>query len=146
MDYFETAVESETRGIDSPYYTLEDIRRHLKINEGNYEGHQRINELVAKDCMMAICNTSDSNFIVVANALIEDVVYLPGLCSKAHERPDIIVYSDGYKRKVIVTGEVRSSPMLWTERKAIRGAANLLRLLRCSNSSLQTITNLLSPI
>ena len=129
-------MESEKRA----YYTLEDIRRHLKINDDKYEGHERINELVAKDCMTAMCNNNDPNFIVVADALVEDMACLPELCSKAHERPDIIVYSDGCKRKVVVTGEVRSSPMLWTERKAILGAANLLRLLRCSNSSLQTIT------
>ena len=48
---------------------------------------------------------------------MEDI-RLPDLWAKSKERPDIIVYTDGTKTKVVVVAEVRSSSMVYTERKA----------------------------
>jgi hypothetical protein len=52
--------------------------------------------------------------------------------------------------KEIVVGftalaEVRSSPMVFTERKAILGAADMLRLLQCSDPSKLQVTTFALP-
>ena len=61
------------------------------------------------------------------------------------QRPNIIVYEDSKEEKVICTAEVRSSPMVVSERKATIGAAYLLRLLRYTDQDIKTITTFALP-
>ena len=77
-----------------------------------------MNDQVAKACIWAICDSVDTNFVVEANMEMDGMKDLPELSSKSKERPDIVVYADWSKKRIIFTGEVRSSPVLWMERKA----------------------------
>ena len=128
--------DSERRGKEVLCYSLQDIALALKLNPAAlmsklYE--QNINDHVAKECMSAICDSVDANFVVESNMQIEGMGLLSDLCSKSNQRPDIIVYTSASKTKVVMFAEVRSSPMVYMERKATIGAANLLRLLRCTD-------------
>lgn len=55
------------------------------------------------------------------------------------------VYADGSKQNVLLMVEVKSSPMLWTERKAILGVANMVRRLRNTSDSVQKFTSFAFP-
>ena len=46
---------------------------------------------------------------------------------------------------MLLTVEVKSSPMLWTERKAILGAANMVHLLCNISDSVQKFTSFAFP-
>ncbi len=67
------------------------------------------------------------------------------LSVSSKQRCDVVVYTDEKHQKVILTVEVRSSRMLWTERKATYGATDLLRLLRFSQSSINEVTTFCFP-
>jgi hypothetical protein len=102
------------------------------IEELQQKGTTHVNDQVGKACIQALCDTVNTLFVVEADEEIKGVKEFPILSASTRERADIVVYADESKKKVLLTLEIRSSPMLWAERKATLGAANLLRLLRCS--------------
>ena len=65
--------------------------------------------------------------------------YLPSLSSHPISRPDVVVFTS-QKKGVALTAEVQSSPMLFTERKAVLAAADFLRLLRCTSDCTKVTT------
>ena len=107
--------------------------------------YKKVNHQFGKKCMEAIIEKLGLSFYVEANCEVKGMRDLPQLCSNSIERSDIIVYTDSGKKHIVLTGEIKSSPMLWTERKASIGAANLLRLLRSSNSNINSITTFAFP-
>lgn len=85
------------------------------------------------------------SFYVEANREVNKMRDVPQLCSNSVEGSDIILYTNSEKEAIVLTGEIKSSPMLFAERKASIGAANLLRLLCSSNSSIKSITTFRFP-
>ncbi len=68
---------------------------------------------------------------------------LPPFTTNSRQRSDVLVQ---FKGEVGFRAEVRSSPMLFTERKAIIGAADFLRLQRCKgHTEIDTITTFAFP-
>ena len=127
-----------------------DIASYLSIDAEStisdiQQEYRYLNDHFAKRCMEAIIQRERLPFYVEANCEVNKMRDLPELCSSSAERSDIIVYTDSEKKRVVLTGEIKSSTMLMTERKASIGAANLLRLLRSSNSKYQNYNNILFP-
>ena len=69
---------------------------------------------------------------------------LPPLVTSTHERADVLVYNKE-DTKVVLLVEVNSSPMLYTERKAVLGAADMLRLLRHTDKNFSVFTSFVFP-
>jgi len=144
---FEESIDSEKRGReDLQFYSLKDIVHLVNLNPKSLEARlqgqsKQINDKFAGEFMRAVCSRVDPNFYVEVNVEIELLKQLPALSASSKERHDIVVYADGSKWNVLLTVEVRSSPMLWTERKAILGAANMVRLLRNTSDSVQKFTS-----
>lgn len=133
------------------WYSLKDVGSAVDvdvdtlINELKDQGTERLSEKVAEKCIAAICESVDPNAVVVMDSEIAGVRELPYWCVKSIQRPDVIVYTDNTKKKVAVTVEIRSSPMLWTERKAIFGVTTMLRLLRCSDIEVNSFVTFAFP-
>ena len=69
---------------------------------------------------------------------------LPAIVSSTHERAGVLLYSkDG--KKLLTFIEVQSSPMLYTERKTILGAANVIRFLRSTDLDFTEFTAFAFP-
>ena len=147
LPYFEESIDSEKRRReDLQFYSLKDIVHLVNLNPKSLEARlqgqsKQINDKFAGEFKRAVCSTVDPNFYVEVNVEIELLKQLPALSASSKERHDIVVYADGSKRNVLLTVEVRSSPMLWTERKAILGAANMVCLLRNTSDSVQKFTS-----
>ena len=96
--------------------------------------------------MAAICESFDPNFIVEPNRELEGIRRLPDLWAKSKERPDIIVLywwnqnqgCGGGRGQIISYG-------LHGEKSYTFGAANLLRLLRCTDDKVQEIITFYFP-
>lgn len=84
-------------------------------------------------------------FIVEVGTEIKNVSKRPRLVWSSHQKPDVVVYDSLLKEKVVCAFEVHSSPIIFTERKAILGVANLLHLLRCTDINLKKITTFFFP-
>ena len=144
LPYFMDDAKGERRGVDAQHYTLQDMAQALGVGDISskieQKGCKNLNDQVAKACITAICNSVNPNFVVDADMEVFGMKDLPDLCTTPKERQDIVVYADWSKTKIVFTAEVLSSPMLWTERKVIIGAANILRLLRCNQDTIHEIT------
>lgn len=90
------------------------------------EGHRQLNDHIARECIEVICSEINPNLIVKANVEIHNLHLLPTMTSTSRQRPDIVVYMDSTETVVGFRAEVCFSSMLYTERKAILGAADLL--------------------
>ena len=152
IPYFENHFKSAIRGIETPIYSLKEIAAYLHIDAESTisvikQEYNNVNDQFAKRCMEAIIQKARlSSYYVEANCEVTGMRDLPQLCSSSIERPDIIVYTNLSKQQIVLIGEIKSSPyMLYTERKASIGAANLLRLLRSSNYNIKSITTFALP-
>ena len=96
--------------------------------------YKKVNDQFGKRCMEAIIQKAGLSFYVEVNCEVKGMRDLPQLFSNSIETSE-----------VVLTGEIKSSTMLMTERKASIGAANLLRLLRSSNNSIKSITKFCLP-
>ncbi len=105
------------------------------------------NDELGTECIKTILSKSASlkKCYLTTDNEIEHMTKLEPLHTSSKQRCDMVVYADETKRKVILTVEVGSSPMLWTERKAIYGAADLLRFMRFSQSSINEVTTFCFP-
>ena len=69
---------------------------------------------------------------------------LPPLVVSLHERADVLVYNED-SSKLLLLIEVNSSPMIFTERKAVLGAADMIRFLRNSDKRFSEFTSFVFP-
>ena len=148
LRYFAKQWESEEHGVDIPLYSLVDIAESVSVNVKHFREQgkgKHMNDTLAKARFVATCNCVNPNFAVYGDVEIPRCKFLLGLVSSSHERSDIVVYANESQNKVVVTAEVQSSPMVYTERKATIAAANLLRLPCCTNISITTVTTFALP-
>ena len=152
LPYFEDDPGSVRRGEKVDYYSLVDIVAGVGLDYSTLkaklekEGHGQFNDhIIARECIEVICNEINPNLIVKANVEIHNLQLLPTMTSTSRQRPDIVVYMDSTETVVGFRAEVCSSPMLYTERKAILGAADLLRLQRCTDPSKLQVTTFALP-
>ncbi len=94
-------------------------------------------------CVESICNEIKPDWEVVTNIEVPQLNELPHFTANPRQQSDVLVQ---FKGEVGFRAEVRSSPMLFTERKAIIGAADFLRLQRCKgHTEIDTITTFAFP-
>ena len=109
------------------------------------EDRVQLNAHLAKKCVERIIKSSsriDSSWAVKAN--VDLLNSLPPLGSSTKQRSDIIVCNE-HMTKVSFIGEVRSSPRIRTERKAILAGADFLRLLRRRDESRDEVITFAFP-
>ena len=87
---------SDRHGVEVFYYSLAHIACVLGLKPQTlipklHKENVNICDRVAADCMAAICESFDPNFIVEPNRELEGIRRLPDLWAKSKERPDIIV-------------------------------------------------------
>ena len=101
-------------------------------------------EELAKRCMKAIADRCGVKVKTRRNREVKLTSELPPLVISTHERADVLVYNeDGSKVALLI--EVNSSHMLFTERKAVLGAADMIRFLRNSNIMFSGFTSFVFP-
>ena len=70
--YFVDEPGSERRGVDVGYYTLVDIVERMGLNFDALQtkllndGHTPLNDHIARECIEAICNQINPNYVVKA--------------------------------------------------------------------------------
>ena len=96
---------------------------------------------MAESCVKAIAERCGVKVNTRRNREVQLTSKLPPLVTSTHERADVLVYNKE-DTKVVLLVEVNSSPMLYTERKAVLGAADMLRLLRHTDKKLFCIYQL----
>lgn len=155
LPYFEDTPSSARRGIVSTDYSLRRIAEELKVDhvallkkyEG--EGKKQVNDQVAGECVSVICSTIDPNWEVLVNEEVGGLGKLSSISSSPKERSDVSVILCNPRSSTHLVGfraEVCSSPMIWTERKAILGAANHLRYQRMlGHTQIKSITTFAFP-
>ena len=139
-----------TEPFDTPktLYSLDELASHLGI-EGSFDRNlsiQKQNAQLATKCVEAACNKKFyiENDREVTNLEGLKISSLSSLVASSHERADVIVYDEQHK-KLLLLIEVQSSPMVYSERKAVIGAANALRFLRNSDSSFEEFNSFVFP-
>lgn len=119
-------------------YTLEKIVEELNLNlvrlkdEINKEKVLHMSDHVAGKCVESIC--SDPNIKIDIDTEIK------GISQFSPQKADVNVYSDQYRKVLASSYDVQSSPMEFTEKKAVLRAANLIRLLRNSDKDFSQVT------
>ena len=99
---------------------------------------------LAERCMKAIADRCGVKVKTRRNREVKLTSELPPLVISTHERADVLVYNeDGSKVALLI--EVNSSPMLFTERKAVLGAADMIRFLRISSIMFSGFTSFVFP-
>ena len=86
-----------------------------------------MNDAITTACIRCVCMRINPNWVAKANCEVPLLEQLKPMTASVRQRPDTAVYKGD---EVGFTSETCSSPMLWTERKATIGAADLLRLQR----------------
>ena len=140
-----------TEPFDCPIkaYSLDDLGSYLEI-PASFDQALRIekqNEQLAARCVEAACNKMKfyiENDKEVMNLKGLKASSLSSLVASSHERPDVIVYDERHKKLLLVI-EVQSSPMVFSERKAVVGAANALRFLRNSDNTFDEFNAFVFP-
>ncbi len=89
---------------------------------------------ILKDCRFS------KDWDVKGNVEITSLSSMEDFQCSSKERPDIIIYNKNEPEQIALTCEVQSSPMVWTEQKAILGATNLLRNLREISTKINSVT------
>ena len=106
-------------------YTLQDISRALNVDYKGIESELRrkdlkqMNDSVTSKCIEAICSSINPNWIVKTNT---EVQQFTNMHNSLRQRPDTAIFNSS--QDIGFGGETRSSPMLWTERKATLFAAD----------------------
>ena len=145
LKFFRDHSHSEIRGEVQEYYSLKELASAVGVDSDSLaeklqtDQHKQLNDHVAKAFMEALCNSIDPNLTVECNVEVEGMRYLPSLSSHPISRPDVVVFTS-QKKGVALTAEVQSSPLLFTERKAVLAAADFLRLLRCTSDCTKVTT------
>lgn len=99
---------------------------------------------LAERCMKAIADRCGVKVKTRRNREVKLTSELPPLVISTHERADVLVYNeDGSKVALLI--EVNSSPMLFTERKAVLGAADMIRFHRISSIMFSGFTSFVFP-
>ena len=133
--------DDETEPFDEErhLYDLEALARFLCVRSF-IGGH----EDVAERCVKAIAEQCGVKVNTRRNREVQLTSKLPPLVTSTHERADVLVYNKE-DTKVVLLVEVNSSPMLYTERKAVLGAADMLRLLRHTDKNFSVFTSFVFP-
>lgn len=155
IPYFLDAPNSMLRGQQAGHYSLRGIAEELSIDHAallqkyTAKGMRQVNDQVAGACVSAICNTINPNWNVLVNTEVKGLSKLLSMSSSTTERSDVLVILPNPRSstpKVGFRAQVCSSPMLWTERKAILGAANHLRYQRMlGHTQINNITTFAFP-
>ena len=146
---FMNDIFSEDRGVKTACYSLKEIAEYCKvswqsnIDDRNNAKRKQLNDEITTACVRSIGVLINPNWQAKANCEVAAFKKLqPMICSE-RQRPDTAVY---YGNEVGFTSETCSSPMLWTERKATLGAADLLRLQRWKGyTDINSITTFAFP-
>ena len=131
--------ETEPFGEERHLYDLEALAQFLCVR--SFKGGH---EDVAERCVKAIAERCGVNVNTRRNREVQLTSKLPPLVTSTHERADVLVYNKE-DTKVVLLVEVNSSPMLYTERKAVLGAADMLRLLRHTDKNFSVFTSFVFP-
>ena len=102
------------------------------------------NEELAERCMKAIADQCGVKINTRRNREVNLTSKLPPLVVSLHERADVLVYNED-SSKLLLLIEVNSSPMIFTERKAVLGAADMIRFLRNSDKKFSEFTSFVFP-
>lgn len=127
-------------------YTLEKIVEELNLNlvrlkDEIYKEKGKVlhmSDHVAGKCVESIC--SDPNIKIDIDTEIKGISQFSPIFASSHQRADVNVYSDQYRKVLASSYDVQSSPMEFTEKKAVLRAANLIRLLRNSDKDFSQVT------
>ncbi len=143
--------QGESIGIDTQCYSLKDIMKHLQLSYKNIakrlreKGHVQLNDHLATVCVKKILCGLGVEFEALTACQVPHLKELANLYSNSTQKPDVALYTNG-KKKVVVTIEVQSSPIMKeTECKTVLGATDLLRMLRCSQPSLRELSSFCFP-
>ena len=91
--------------------------------------------------MLCICDSIKKEWL--ANCEVPELKNFHPMASSVKQRPDTAVY---FKEEVGFSCDIYSSPVLWTERKATIGEADLLRLQRWKGyTDINSITTFTFP-
>ena len=131
--------ETEPFGKEMHLYDLKALARFLCVR--SFKGGH---EDVAESCVKAIAEQCGVKVNTRRNREVQLTSKLPPLVTSTHERADVLVYNKE-DTKVVLLVEVNSSPMLYTERKAVLGAADMLRLLRHTDKNFSVFTSFVFP-
>ena len=131
--------ETEPFGKERHLYDLKALARFLCVR--SFKGGH---EDVAERCVKAIAEQCGVKVNTRRNREVQLTSKLPPLVTSTHERADVLVYNKE-DTKVVLLVEVNSSPMLYTERKAVLGAADMLRLLRHTDKNFSVFTSFVFP-
>ena len=123
-------------------YDLELLASELSVNL-DHSG-TLLNERLAEECIKSMANACKIKIKTLHNREVQLTSKVPPLCVSTHERADVVVYDEAMS-KVILLIEVQSSPMLFSERKATLGAADMIRFLRNSDSTFTEFTSFVFP-
>ena len=93
------------------------------------------NDKIAQICFQNILKTSNASkkWVVICDSLIP-LPSLADIIASPKSKPDILICNKDNECEIALIGEVQSSPMIWTEKKAILGATDLFRGLRETSS------------
>lgn len=129
-------------------YSLKDVVKALGLNYSNIleeikkENHSQkphvVSDHVACKCMEEICNSIDPNFEIRINREIGLLSQMSAMNASTHQRPDGVAINK-FKHSIALLYDVQSSPMRYTEEKAIMGAANFIRFMRNVHPSFSNI-------
>ncbi len=137
---FEYSTASEFRGQDKQCYDLRNIADRLSVDHVNVKCKSR-NDQIASKCILSLLKEMNLDPIPIlrTDCQVSHMHELSPLYTSTNERPDVVIYSCD-ETTVITIIEVNSSPMVETERKATLVAKDLLRLLRCADSSISSVS------
>ena len=137
-DLFACVPESEPLqpGDQHLRYSLEELVEVWGIHPLN-DGQSCYNERLAKTALQHCCDQLDLKVHIDHNKEVDGVSLLPPLQTSSLQRANVHVYNQD-KTKLLLQVEIHSS---WqTVSKAIRGAADILRLLRNTDKGFDAIT------
>ena len=139
LPFFVPEPESELFGRDICEYDLQHLARVFNVSSSEVES-----EVLAERCIKAIADQCGVRVTTRRNKEVKLTSELPPLYNSTHERPDILVYNKDSNR-ILLLIEVHSSPIIYTERKAVLGAADMIRFLRNSDKSFSEFTSFVFP-
>ena len=131
------------RGAQLKMYSLLDIHNFLGLKNKPIDSTKKEDsDAVAVKCFKKILKDCHllKKWGVKSNVEIPPLSEMADFQSSSKERPDIIIYNKNEEEKIALTCEVQSSPMFWTEQKAILGATNLLRNFRENSTDITSVT------
>ena len=132
------AVDSEALDASS-HFDLTELVTYVGISLDG--GDNRLNERMAQLALNIYCkNILNMSVHVEMDSGVPGLSKLPSLITSSHKRADVNVYSSSAKTKLLLQVEVQSSPLRQAVTKAIHGAADMVRLLRHSDTYIASFT------